>query len=113
MVFQPEPNGFRVADILPDTPASRVDIRQGDLITHEETTWTSITFAGTRHEVTLEFTGEVAVEVGEEFIIALPEHEFTIPGQLVADATIKEVDHTFGAQERLVVTAVLLLLEES
>ena len=22
---------------------------QGDLITHEETTWTSITFAGTRH----------------------------------------------------------------
>ena len=86
---------------------------QGDLITHEETTWTSITFAGTRHEVTLEFTGEVAVEVGEEFIIALPEHEFTIPGQLVADATIKEVDHTFGAQERLVVTAVLLLLEES
>lgn len=34
MVFQPEPNGFRVADVLPDTPASRVDIRQGDLITH-------------------------------------------------------------------------------
>ncbi|WP_412546502.1 hypothetical protein [Maricaulis sp. MIT060901] len=34
MVFQPEPNGFRVADILPNTPASRVDIRAGDLITH-------------------------------------------------------------------------------
>ena len=86
---------------------------QGELITHEETTWTSITFAGTRHEVMLEFAGEVAIEAGEDFIIALPEHEFTIPGQLVADATIKEVDHTFGAQERLVVTAVLLLLEES
>lgn len=84
-----------------------------DLLTHEETAWTSITFSGTRHEVMLDFNGEVAVEAGEDFIAGLPEHEFTIPGQLVADATIKEVDHRFGADERMVVTAVLLLLEES
>lgn len=86
---------------------------RADLLTHEEKAWNSITFAGTRHEVMLDFQGEEAVAVGEEFIAALPEHEFTIPGQLVADATVREVDHRFGLDERMVVTAVLLLLEES
>lgn len=85
----------------------------GDLLTHEEKAWTSITFTGTRHEIMIDFNGEEAVAAGEEFIVNLPEHEFTIPGQLVADATILEVDHRFGADERMVVTAVLLLLEES
>jgi len=86
---------------------------RADMLTHEETTWTSITFAGTRHELMLDFNGAEEVAVGEEFIANLPEHEFTIPGQLVADATISEVDHRFGADERMVVTAVLLLLEDS
>ena len=84
----------------------------GTLITHEEKPWASITFAGTRHEVVLEFCGAEAVVGGEELIERLPDHEFTIPGQLVADATVTKVDHRFGAMERLEVTAVLLLLEE-
>lgn len=83
-----------------------------DIMTHEERAWTSITFSGTRHEVVLSFEGAQAVAAGEHFIAALPEHEFSIPGQLVADASIREVDHRFGASERMVVTAVLLLLEE-
>jgi len=82
------------------------------LLTHEEKAWASITFSGTRHEVMLDFDGADAVRAGEEFIDELPEHEFRIPGQLVADATVREVDHRFGAEERMVVTAVLLLLEE-
>ena len=86
---------------------------RADLLTHEEKAWNSITFAGTRHKLMLDFNGADEVAVGEEFIAALPEHEFTIPGQLVADATVREVDHRFGAEERMVVTAVLLLLEES
>ena len=84
----------------------------GTLLTHDEKAWASITFAGTRHEVVLEFCGPEAVVGGEELIEGLPDHEFTIPGQLVADATITKVDHRFGAMERLEVTAVLLLLEE-
>ena len=84
----------------------------GTLITHEEKAWASITFTGTRHEVVLEFCGADAVVGGEELIERLPDHEFRIPGQLVADATITQVDHRFGAMERLEVTAVLLLLEE-
>jgi hypothetical protein len=86
---------------------------RANLLSHEETAWSSITFSGTRHSVLLDFDGREAVEVGEQFIDALPEHEFAIPGQLVADATVREVDHRFtGDDERLVVTAVLLLLEE-
>ena len=85
----------------------------GVILTHQETAWASITFSGTRHEVVLEFCGADAVVGGEELIERLPDHEFTIPGQLVADATITAVDHRFGAMERLQVTAVLLLLEDS
>ena len=87
---------------------------RANLLTHEEKAWASITFSGTRHELMLDFDGREAVEVGEEFIANLPEHEFRIPGQLVAEATVREVDHRFGGDdERMVVTAVLLLLEES
>ena len=85
---------------------------KASLLTHEETAWHSITFSGTRHEFMLDFDGIEAVVAGENFLEALPEHEFNIPGHLVADATIREVDHRFGANERMVLTAVLLLLEE-
>lgn len=81
-------------------------------VKHEESAWSSITFSGTRHEITLAFEGAEAVAHGEELMELLPEHEFTIPGQLVADATIREVDHRFGLHERLEITAVLLLLED-
>ncbi|WP_086616869.1 hypothetical protein [Erythrobacter tepidarius] len=84
----------------------------GTVLAHEEKAWASITFSGTRHEVVLEFCGPEAVAGGEELIERLPDHEFVLPGQLVADATITKVDHRFGAMERLEVTAVLLLLEE-
>lgn len=85
----------------------------GTLLTHEERAWASITFAGTRHELVLRFDGIEQVEAGERLIEQLPDHEFRIPGQLVADATVTKVDHRFGQVEVLTVTAVLLLLEES
>ncbi|MBB3775559.1 transaldolase [Erythromicrobium ramosum] len=84
----------------------------GTVLVHTETAWASITFAGTRHEVVLEFCGADAVAAGEALIERLPDHEFAIARQLVADATINAVDHRFGAMERLEVTAVLLLLED-
>ena len=49
--------------------------------------------------------------VADALIERLPDHEFAIARQLVADATISAVDHRFGAMERLEVTAVLLLEE--
>ena len=86
---------------------------RGQVITHTEKAWASITFAGTRHTLSLLFAGENAVEAGERFIAALPEHEFAIPGQLVADAGIVEVEHRLSPSPRLVVQCDLLLLEDA
>jgi hypothetical protein len=72
-----------------------------------------VTFSGTRHEVVLAFTGTEAVSAGEAFIDALPEHEFAIPRQLVADATVLAVEHSALPEPRLVVEVQLLLLEET
>ncbi|QKG72633.1 hypothetical protein HQR01_02300 [Erythrobacter mangrovi] len=85
---------------------------QAQVISHSETPWASITFAGTRHLLALVFAGDTAVEAGERFIAALPEHEFMIPGQLVADATVVEAEHRLFPSPRLSATCELLLLEE-
>ncbi|MXP25847.1 hypothetical protein GRI39_07305 [Altererythrobacter indicus] len=86
---------------------------RAEWLRHEEKGWASITFTGARHTVTLGFHGLQAVEAAEHFITQLPEHEFTIPGQLVADATISAVDHTMLPEPHMVVTAELLLLEDN
>lgn len=84
-----------------------------EVLLHRETAWASITFAGTRHTLSLRFAGAEAVAAGERFVAALPEHEFAIPGQLVADATVSEVEHRLLPAPLLAVTCELLLLEEA
>ena len=84
----------------------------GRIEVHCEKSWASITFAGARHRVEIVFEGADAVEAGECFIAFLPEHEFAIPGQLVADAAVTAVDHT-ADPPLMRVTCELLLLEES
>ncbi|ANU08331.1 hypothetical protein [Paraurantiacibacter namhicola] len=79
---------------------------------HTERSWASITFAGTRHRLVLVFEGAEACEAGESFIAFLPDHEFAIPGQLVADAAVVEVDHTIAPDPAMRVTCELLMLEE-
>lgn len=79
---------------------------------HRETPWASITFSGTRHELSLEFEGEEAIDAAEQLIEELSEHEFALPGQLVADAAVIEVDHRLAPDPRMTVTVSLLLLEE-
>ena len=86
---------------------------KGELVRHSERNWASITFAGTRHSVVIAFTGAEAVAAGEAFIDAMPDHEFAIPRQLVADAAIVAVDHTALPEPRLEVTVELLLLEDA
>jgi len=82
------------------------------ILAHNEKTWASVTFAGARHRLELEFEGDRAVDAGELFIAFLPEHEFAIPGQLVADAAVTAVDHRLDPA-RMQVSCELLLLEES
>ena len=83
-----------------------------EFLAHSEKSWASVTFAGTRHRIDLAFAGADAVEAAERFIAFLPEHEFAIPGQLVADAAVIAVDHRFGPDPRMEVRIELLLLDE-
>ncbi|MBO9602671.1 MAG: hypothetical protein J7496_09220 [Novosphingobium sp.] len=83
------------------------------IASHRETAWASITFAGTRHRLDVLFEGVEGVAAGETFIEALPEHEFAIRGQLVADAAVMEVDHCLTPEPRLAVAVELLLLEDA
>ena len=81
------------------------------ILGHEERSWASITFAGARHRLVLEFQGAEAVQAGELFIAFLPEHQFDLPGQLVADAAVTELDHRLEPP-RMVVKCELLVLDE-
>jgi hypothetical protein len=85
---------------------------RAEFLRHSERPWSSITFSGSRHVIALRFSGEEAVAAGEAFIVALPEHEFTIPRQLVADAAIASVDHSLAEGPVLTLEAELLLLED-
>ena len=85
---------------------------KAELLRHTETPWASVTFSGSRHRIALAFTGEEAAALGELFIAALPEHEFTVPRQIVADASVTGVEHLLVPEPLLTVEIELLLLEE-
>lgn len=85
----------------------------GKLLSHEERAWKSITFTGTRHIVRLRFEGAAAIAGGERLIAGLADHEFKLPGQLVAEAVIVAVRHHVAIDPPFMeIDAELLLLEE-
>jgi hypothetical protein len=84
----------------------------GELLRHSERPWASVTFSGTRHTIALAFSGAAAIAAGEAFIEALPEHEFAIPRQIVADAAIVSVVQDVLPLPRMMVEVELLLLED-
>lgn len=85
---------------------------KAELLQHAERAWASATFSGTRHTVLLVFDGPEAVAAGEDFIAALPEHEFALPRQLVADAAVIAADHALLPRPRLEVEVQVLLLDD-
>ena len=85
---------------------------QADLICHAERPWASITFEGTRHSFTLQFVGAEGAAAADAFIAALPDHEFTVRGQMVADAAVSEVVHLTTPDERVMVDIDLLVLSD-
>ena len=84
----------------------------GEIVSHHEMAWASITFNGKRHSLRIVFDGVEATEAGERLIAALPDHEFHIPGQLVADATVSEAEHRLLPDERLEVLIEVLMLDD-
>ncbi|NTZ42777.1 hypothetical protein G7A66_06680 [Altererythrobacter sp. SALINAS58] len=81
-------------------------------VRHSERAWASITFTGARHSVELFFDGADAVAAGEEFVACLPDHEFTIRGQIVAEANVTSVDHTLLPAPRMEVSVEVLMLDD-
>ena len=84
---------------------------RGHLLVHEQKSWASITFSGKRHVLTLLFTGE-DIAKGEELIERLPEHEFSVPGQLVADASVVRVTNNLKDRTLEIDCELLLLAED-
>lgn len=84
----------------------------GQVVSHREVPWSSITFTGARHTLMLSYSGTAQVDGGEAMIAALPDHEFTIPGQLVADASVMLVEHALMPEPVMRVAVELLLLED-
>ena len=83
------------------------------LVRHAERPWSSTTFSGARHEFALTFEGMEAVAAGEQFIAALPDHEFQLRGRLVADAGVTSVEHSLIDGPRLALGIELLVLDEA
>jgi hypothetical protein len=84
----------------------------GELLSHHERPWASVTFSGAHHTLGIEFSGTEAIAAGEQLIATVPEHEFAIPRQLVADVAVVSVEHTTLPAPRLVVTLEVLMLED-
>lgn len=82
------------------------------LIEHRQRAWASVTFSGTRHELAFAFEGAEAVGAGETLIDRAPDHEFAIPGHLVADVAVVEVEHAMLPEPRMTVRLEVLTLED-
>ncbi len=100
--------GDRLRDTLVELSSGNAKV-----LDHQEKAWASITFSGSRHELVLEFDGPNAVVAGELFCAVLPDHEFAIPGQLVADAVISQVDHSVFPHPRMEVHLTILMLVDA
>ena len=85
---------------------------QADLLRHAERPWASATFQGTRHTIAMRFTGPEGLVAGEAFVDALPEHEFTISRQIVADAAVSEVEQVMLPHPHMMVEVDVLMLED-
>ena len=50
--------------------------------------WRSLTFDGERHEFAMRFTGPGAAREADRMLEGLDEHEFALPGAIVADINV-------------------------
>lgn len=83
-----------------------------ELLRHGERPWASATFCGSRHTILLAFSGVEGAAAGERLIAALPDYEFEVPGYLVADSAVTQVNHALAPDQKLEVEVELLLLQD-
>ena len=68
-----------------------------ELITAAEREWESATFSGTRHCLDLAIGLPQADAPPPRFLTALPDHEFDLPGEIVADCCVMLGQRETGA----------------
>ena len=125
MQFDPAATRTMTARVLRTPPQPRrspwmallsavLDLAEGkaELLRHGERAWASATFTGSRHTLALTFAGTDGIHAADRFIAALPDHEFAIPGQVVADAAIVAVSEEAVPAPRIEVEVGLLLLDD-
>jgi hypothetical protein len=61
-----------------------------ELVQASEREWASATFSGARHAVSLRIPLEHSAAAPPAFIATLPDHEFDLPGQIVADCIVTQ-----------------------
>ena len=86
---------------------------EADLMEHSEAPWASVTFAGTRHTIVLRYEGWEACDAAETLLATLPEHEFTSPRTLVADAAVVRLDQVVLPEPCMTLELALLLLDDA
>lgn len=94
------------------TELHRLSEGRAELVSHAERPWASATFSGTRHRFTLELPGMEGIDAGDRLIAELPDHEFALPGHLVADALVRSSDVRMLPQPLLTLEVELLLLDD-
>lgn len=80
------------------------------LIDASSVPWESMTLRGERHQVRLILSGPDAEAIAARLKRLLPDHEFALPGLLVADLAITATDRTSTG---LVLTLEALTLDEA
>ena len=85
----------------------------GGLLEHEQQSWSSPTFSGVRHTVTLEFVGDAAVEAGNRLIRSLGTYRFYLSGYSVTEQAIGRAHFGKDPQPRLEVEIHVSLLEDA
>ena len=88
----------------------RMGADAGELLVHAIRPWASVTFSGTRHEFSFAFDGASSVARGEALLEALSGDEWAVPGHLVADSEITQIERRCRPP-RLVIDFTVLLLE--
>jgi hypothetical protein len=91
----------RLADAL------RVLLPGSEIDQIRETDWHSATFAGVRCEIDMRLSGENAANRAREFRDRLPDHEFNLPRNIVADIAVLQITE-LGPQITLSLEALLL-----
>jgi len=85
----------------------------GALDEHRGIRWASATFTGMRHQLRLRFVGAPAIAAGDRLAAVIGEHEFRIPGHIVADAAVIERHQRHEGEPMLSLTVELLTVEDA